>query len=45
VDVSVGGRTVMTWSSTTILNDGYEGFFTLKGSTAFDDLSMSAFVP
>ena len=44
VDVSVGGRKVFTWTSSTALNDGYEGFFTLKGLTTFDDLSLSAFV-
>jgi hypothetical protein len=41
----VNGQTVLNWTQSTLLTDGLLGFFTLKGSTTFDDLVVRAFVP
>jgi Ca2+-binding RTX toxin-like protein len=45
VTMLVNGQTVLNWTQSTLLTDGLLGFFTLKGSTTFDDLVVRAFVP
>jgi hypothetical protein len=45
VSVSINGQSLLSWSSATLLNDGYIGLFSLKGTTTFDDFSLTAYIP
>jgi hypothetical protein len=45
VSVSVNGQSLLSSTYSESLLDGNAGLFTLKGTTAFDDLSITAFGP
>jgi len=45
VSVSVNGQSLLNSTYSESLLDGNAGLFTLKGTTAFDDLSITAFGP